>query len=110
MPKKALSVTLADDNLLWLKGRVLGGANRSLSDAIDAIVTAARTGGLGATPARSVVGTVDIAADDENLEKAEAYVRSVFERSIGAPFLVKESAEGATKVGKRPHARARSRG
>ena len=51
MPKKALSVTLDAANVAWLKGRAqLSGGN--VSDALDKVVTLARTGG-GAPPARA---------------------------------------------------------
>lgn len=83
MPKKALSVTLAEQNLLWLKGRAAGRKSRSLSDALDDILTEARQGGRGASPARSVAGTVDIAHDDPMLEHADGYVLSLFDRSLG---------------------------
>jgi hypothetical protein len=45
MPKKGISVTLQDDNLLWLKGRTVAVKGRSLSETLDDLVTAARTGG-----------------------------------------------------------------
>jgi hypothetical protein len=46
MPKQPLSVTLDRDNLLWLRGRADGRKRKSLSDALDEIITAARLGGL----------------------------------------------------------------
>jgi len=82
MPKAPISVTLDADNLLWLKGQTASGKRRSVSDTLDAIVTAARTGAYGVTASRSVVGTVDIAADDPALDQADAYVRSAIEDSL----------------------------
>lgn len=85
MPKKPLSVTLEEANLLWLRGRAAASKRRSLSEALDAVVTAARTGGIGAAPPTSVVGTVDIAADDPGLEHADAYLADVVAGSLDAP-------------------------
>jgi len=82
MPKKALSVTLGEDNLLWLRGRASSRKKRSLSDALDDILTEARQGGRGASPARSVVGTLDIGHEDPMLEHADAYVRTTFDQSL----------------------------
>jgi hypothetical protein len=105
MAKRALSVTLDEDNLLWLKGRAAGGRRRSLSDTIDEIVTAARTGGHGASASRSVAGTVDIADVDPALETADEYVRSTFAASLGRPVIVRE----ARATFGRPPARPRPR-
>jgi|SRR5678815_3096707 hypothetical protein len=91
MPKRPISVTLDVDNLLWLKGQTASGKRRSLSDTIDALLTAARTGGHGGTASRSVVGTVDIAADDPGLDQADASVRSELEASLARGLIVRES-------------------
>jgi hypothetical protein len=91
MPKTAISVTLRDENLLWLKSRTVATKGRSLSETLDELVTAARTSrDVPAAAVRSVVGTVDIAADDPNLERADDYVRDVVTRSLARPFLVRE--------------------
>ena len=90
MPKKALSVTLDDANLLWLRGRAAGRKKRSLSDALDEILTEARRGGRGADRPRSVVGTVDIAAGDPDLDQADLAIRSLFEESLSRPAFLKE--------------------
>ena len=64
MPKRGVSVTLRDENLLWLKSRTVATKGRSLSETLDELVTAARTSrDVPAAAVRSVVGTVDIAAD-----------------------------------------------
>lgn len=110
MPKRALSVTLEESNLLWLKGRAAGRKKRSLSDALDEILTAARMGGHGSDTIRSVVDTVDIASDDETLEQADAAVRSLFEASFGAPFLVREGQKGYAGSGRRPATKKKRRG
>lgn len=91
MPKRGISVTLRDENLLWLKSRTLATKGRSLSETLDELVTAARTSrNVPAAAVRSVVGTADIAADDPNLERADDYVREVVTGSLARPFIVKE--------------------
>jgi hypothetical protein len=91
MPKKGISVTLRDDNLLWLKTRTVAARKRSLSETLDDLITAARTGG-GAldTGGRSVVATIDIAADDPDLLTADAYLRDLVRVSLARPSLVRE--------------------
>jgi hypothetical protein len=80
MPKFPVSVTLDQDNLLWLKGRAASTKRRSLSEALDQVVTAARLGGRSGE-ARSVIGTVDIGAEDPGLDRADATVHALFEAS-----------------------------
>ena len=90
MPKKAVSLTLDEANVLWLKGRGYGQAN--LSAAVDDLITAARAGRLGTPLAvRSVVGTIDIAADDPRLERADREIRDLVAASLSRPLLVSES-------------------
>jgi len=91
MPKKPLSVTLEEGNLLWLKGRAAATKRRSLSEALDALITSARAGGHGAVNARSVVGTIDIAASDPKLETADAYLEDMFTASLKRPFIARET-------------------
>jgi hypothetical protein len=90
MSKRAISVTLETDNVVWLKGRAGATGARSVSELLDTLVTAARhTGTTG--PSRSVVGTIDIDPSDPLLERADEAVRYVFESSLGRPLMVKES-------------------
>jgi hypothetical protein len=103
MPKTAVSVTLDADNLLWLRARAAQRKRRSLSDTLDEVVTAARTGGLGAGPIRSVVGT--ISCSDDDLRAAEAYVTTLFEESLARPLEVHEPQ--AVYGASRPRAGAR---
>ncbi len=91
MPKQPLSVTLEASNILWLRGRATAGKRRSLSEALDDVVTAARTGGHGADAPRSVVGTIDISAADPALDHADSYLRAEFESSLRRPTLVREA-------------------
>src|SRR5262245_9963043 len=110
MPKRGISVTLRDENLLWLKSRTVATKSRSLSETLDELVTAARTSrDVPPAAVRSVVGTVDIAADDPNLERADDYIRDVVTGSLARPFLVRE--EPAAYATSRPKkARRTSRG
>ena len=105
MPKTGISVTLRDDNLLWLKSRTLAAKKRSLSETLDEIVTAARVGGGHHAGARSVSGTIDIADDDPGLEKADDYIRGIVRSSLTLPVLVREGsndrASGRPKKGRR---------
>ncbi len=90
MPKKAVSLTLDEANLLWLRGRGYGHGN--LSAAVDDLITAARAGRLGApAAARSVVGTIDLAADDLRLEHADRAVRDLVAASLARPLRVSEA-------------------
>ena len=43
--KRAISVTIDEDNLLWLKGQAGASASGSVSEVIDRVVRQARTGG-----------------------------------------------------------------
>jgi len=89
--KKAVSVTLAEENLLWLRGQATASTSGSLSEVIDHLVHRARTGGHGnAAAIRSVVGTIDLPAEDDDFAGADLYVRSLFDRSLGRPMLVRE--------------------
>jgi hypothetical protein len=90
MTKRAISVTLDADNLSWLKGRASAAGVRSVSELLDQIVRTARSSGdIG--PARSVVGTIDVAAEDPWLEGADDVVREMFEVSLRRPLMVKET-------------------
>lgn len=89
--KKAVSVTLDAENLLWLRGQA-GGTRGNLSEVLDRLVREARLAGR-TNPAavRSIVGTIDIAADDPDLTGADTYIRNLFERSVRRPLLVRPS-------------------
>ena len=90
MGKRAISVTLDADNLMWLKGRAGAAGIRSVSELLDQLVSAARTSGhIG--PSRSVVGTIDLDASDPWLEGADDAVRGMFDASLRRPLMVKEA-------------------
>jgi hypothetical protein len=83
MSKKAVSVTLHPDNLLWLRARVKAKGGRSLSEALDGIITDARAGiGASAAEVRSVVGNARIPRSEEALSEAGAQVAALFRRSV----------------------------
>ena len=91
MPKRGISVTLSDDNLLWLRARTQAVKARSLSETLDGLVTDARLAGrIPDALVRSVVDTVDIAADDPDLERADSYLRDLFSSSTARPVLARD--------------------
>ena len=83
--RKAVSVTLRLDNLLWLRGQAAATPRGSLSEVLDRIVAEARSAGRGEPAAvRSVAGTIDLPEDDPMLDKADDYIRGVVRR-LGRP-------------------------
>ena len=89
--KRAISVTIGEDNLLWLKGQAGASGRGSISAVIDRLVREARAGGrTDAAAIRSVVGTIDLPADDPDLAGADTYVRALFDKSLGRPMQVRE--------------------
>jgi hypothetical protein len=92
-------VTLDVENLTWLKGRAGAAPGRSVSAVVDTIISRARLeGGVG--PVRSVVGTIDIGAEDPFLDRADEVVRGVFEKSLARPISMRERAPASR--GRRP--------
>jgi hypothetical protein len=85
--KKAISVTIEEDNFLWLKAQAAATVKGSVSEVLDRLVRDARLEGR-TDAIRSVVGTVDL--PDGGLDHTDASVRSVFDRSLGRPMMVKE--------------------
>lgn len=90
MAKQAISVTLDADNLTWLKGRANAAGVRSVSELLDQLVSAARSSGQ-VGPSRSVVGTIDVDANDPWLEGADDAMRAIFEASLARPLMVRET-------------------
>jgi hypothetical protein len=91
MPKRPVSVTLDAQNLLWLRGQTIAGRHRSLSEALDDVVSEARLGGRVADR-RSVAGTIDIAGTDLDLTGADAAVAALYHASLTRPVLARETA------------------
>ena len=103
MSKQAISVTLAADNLLWLRGQAHATSTRSVSAVLDQLVSAARSGGhVHESTIRSVVGTVHISAADPQLLGADAAVRALFPAA-----RVAEDAVRYSRSKKRPRRRTR---
>ena len=91
MARRAVSLTIADDNLLWLRGRA-GHRDGNLSAVVDQLIADARIARVGSsTPARSVVGTIDLSADDPELSGADAAVREMFAASLSQRSLSQRS-------------------
>lgn len=107
--RKAISITLSENNLLWLRGQAARTAKGSVSEVLDRIVGEARASGR-TDPAgiRSVAGTIDLPDDDVDLSGADAYVRSVFASSLRQPTLVRERVSRFAK--KTPPTRKRTPG
>ena len=104
MSKQAVSVTLAAENLLWLRGQARAAGIRSLSAVLDRVVSTARTAGCVHDSAiRSVVGTVHISDSDPELLGADAAIRAL--------FPTPRAAEDAARYprSKKPASRARRR-
>lgn len=89
MAKQALSITLTDDNVTWLKARARAVGARGVSELIDHLVTEARAKTPGGV-LRSVVGTIDIDAADPLLMGADDVLRGMFDASLARPVVVKE--------------------
>ena len=97
MPKRAISLTLDEANLLWLRAQAAQGRSRSLSDTLDRLIAQARTAGLGAPrEVRSVAGTIDLDARDDMLAVARGSVRALFDESLARPLLVMEASPAFT--------------
>lgn len=96
--RKAVSVTLKHDNLLWLRAQAAASSRGSVSEVLDRLVTDAREAGrTSAAAIRSVVGTIDLPYDDPQLERADAFVRAQFDGSLRRPMLVKEARRATRK-------------
>lgn len=91
--RRPISVTIEEDNLLWLKAQAAATTKGSVSAVLDRLVGEARADGrTGDAAIRSVAGTIDLPADDPDLEAADGYVRTMFERSLRRPLTVKAAA------------------
>lgn len=102
MPKRPVSLTIEESNLVWLRGVTERSGARSLSETVDRLITSAReTGGVAAAAARSVVGTIDISATDAALDEADLAIRDLFARSLSRPMFARD-ARGALTSKRRP--------
>ena len=98
--KKAVCITLAGENLLWLKGQAAATTGGNVSELIDRLVQKARTSGAHDVVVRSVIGTIDL-PPDADMESTGADLRDLFERSLRRPLLVSEHAPRSKKRAKR---------
>lgn len=90
--RQPISVTIDEDNLLWLKAQAAATAKGSVSAIVDRLIDDARAEGrTGAAAIRSVAGTIDLPSDDPDLEEASPYVRTMFDRSLRRPLMVQET-------------------
>lgn len=87
--KHAISITIARDNLTWLKGQAAARTGGNVSEMINRLIDDARASGHSDWTARSVVGTIDL-PDDDSLADADAYVKGLFDRSLSRPMPVRE--------------------
>jgi hypothetical protein len=100
--RKAISVTLKEGNLLWLRAQAARSGRGSVSEVLDGIVSEARLSGRVEPAAmRTVAGTIDLPDDDPGLETADAYIRSLFAASARQPMVVRERPAGKKKPSRR---------
>ena len=79
MGKKAISVTMEADNLLWLRARTRATGTRSISALLDGLVTGARKA---SGPVTSVVGFVSFPEGEDGLQRGKEEIRELFDRSL----------------------------
>ena len=107
MAKTAISLTLEQTNLLWLKGRARVVAGGSLSAAVDQLITEARAGRLGQSdPPRSVIGTIDL-PDERALVAGTDTMTALFADSLARPIFVHERPVGYRSATPAPRKKAR---
>jgi hypothetical protein len=95
--KKAISVTLRGDNLLWLKGQAAATTGGNVSEVVDRLVQQARTSRASDIAVRSVVGSIDLPAGA--LDGSDGSLQSLFDRSL----------RRSISVTRRPRAKPRGR-
>ena len=97
--KKAISVTLKSENLLWLKAQAAARTGGNVSEIVDRLIRDARAASTtDRTAIRSIVGTINL-PDDESLAEAESSVRTMFDRSLSRPMLVRETPRRPSRRG-----------
>lgn len=94
--KRAISVTIANDNLLWLRGQAARTAGGNVSEVVNRLIRDARAARAHPAAVRSVVGTIDL-PDDDSLEQAGQYVKALFDHSLNRPMPVRERAPKAPR-------------
>ena len=97
--KKAISVTLKSENLLWLKAQAAARTGGNVSEIVDRLIRDARaTSTTDRAAIRSVVGTINL-PDDDSLAETESSVRTMFDRSLSRPMLVRETPRRPSRRG-----------
>lgn len=108
MSKQSISVKISSDNLLWLRGRARAAGTRSISEAIDRLISDARTGRSDG-PHRTVVGTIKISDSDPDLSEADADLRALFRASLDE-FPPRKKRRRKQNLSKRVASKGQSRG
>jgi hypothetical protein len=98
MAKKAVSVTLDETNVLWLRARARMSRSNNVSEALDQLVTEARLGRKAVSKGwPSLVGTIDL-KDDPDLLKADEAVKAYWsEWSSSTPAIREDPPAKAMK-------------
>jgi len=105
MPKKAISVTLDESNVLWLKARARMSSSNNVSEALDQLVTEARMNGKAVPrPWPSLVGTIDL-KDDPELLKADEFVKAYWNEWLSAQSMANEDRSAKPKRKRRGNSR-----
>ena len=100
--RRPISVTIDEDNLLWLKAQAAATGRGSVSAVLDRLVAEARAEGRTIMNAvKSVAGTIDLPSEDPDLDGAPAYARELFDRSLRRPMPVKADPPRPTRRPKR---------
>jgi hypothetical protein len=85
--RRPISVTIEENNLLWLKAQAAATSRGNVSAVLDRLVAEARAEGrTDSNAVKSVCGTIDLPASDLDLEEASSYMRDVVDRSLGRPL------------------------
>ncbi len=109
MNKRAISVTLSPNNLLWLRDRAIRARTRSLSETLDQILDDARLRSGVSGPSRSVVGTVRFSESDLDLARADQANRTLFAASLDTTAARGAAAQARAESGRTSRAKASSR-
>lgn len=108
MNKRALSVTLEPENILWLRGRARAEGRRSLSETLDRLVAEVRAGGKAPFRVRSVVGNIRIDESKGDLTAASKVLRELFADSLDDSADLLGVARTRRRRGRSARARSRA--
>ena len=102
MAKKAISVTLSQENLLWLRAQAAARGKKSVSETLDQLLEQARTGESVKSASQSVRGMIRVAPSDQELREADREIRAQFRRSL-------ESFDTEMRARRRPKRRPKTK-